>query len=91
MNQSQLKQLRIATDNAIAIVAERKPRVAGAINWADLSCHQAALIITTDKGQTYVEVTIEEASPEAAGEFREAVAKELAKAGWLNISVLTEW
>lgn len=88
MTREQLVALRRATDDAIgAIEIEWLRR--GAINWADLSCRQAAWV-TTDEGESYAEVLIEEADPEAS-EFRAAVRAELVKTGWPDVRVVTEW
>src|SRR5438132_12790164 len=55
MTQKQLVALRDATDRAIGAV-EKKGRK-GSVNWADLSCKQAAWVVT-DEGNAYAEVTI---------------------------------
>lgn len=89
MNHGQLKKLREDTDAAIEVVRARRPQVQGAINWADLHCLQAAWVLTDDE-ENYAEVTIEEASPDA-GYFQRVIAEELARAGWPDIRVVTEW
>jgi len=82
-----LVKLRQATDDAIGVVEAGERR--GPVNWADLSCRQAAWV-TTDEGESYAEVKIEEASPDAT-EFQEAIRAELARSGWPNVEVVTEW
>jgi hypothetical protein len=89
MSDEELIKLRAATDDAIGIVETSEPRVSSAVNWADLHCLQAAWV-RTDTGEHYAEVTIEEAAPEAY-EFQAAIAAELAKAGWPDVRVVTEW
>jgi len=71
-----LVKLRRATDDAIGVVEAGEWR--GPVNWADLSCRQAAWV-TTDEGDSYAEVTIEEASP-GATEFQKAIRAELERA-----------
>jgi len=82
-----LVKLRKATDNAIGVVETGERR--GLVNWADLSCRQAAWV-STDQGDSYAEVKIEEASPDAS-EFQEAIRAELERSGWPSIEVVTEW
>lgn len=88
MTLAQLINLRRATDNAIGVVESRE-RIPGPVNWADISCSQAAWVIT-DENLPYAEVRIEEAAPENP-EFQEAVRAELRKAGWPDVRVVTEW
>ena len=61
----------------------------GPVNWADLACRQAGWV-TTDSGDSYAEVLIEEASPDAVA-FQEKIMEELRKAGWFHVGVVTEW
>jgi hypothetical protein len=83
----ELVKLREATNRAIDEV--QKQRTKGAVNWADLHCLQAAWVVT-DEEESYAEVTIEEAAPEA-DEFQTAVMLELDKLGYPNVHVVTEW
>jgi hypothetical protein len=89
MSENKLKRLRRATDDAIGAVEMSGLQIHGAVNWADLHCLQAAWV-STDDGYSYAEVTIEEASPDAV-EFQHAVEMELARRGWPDIHVVTEW
>ena len=88
MTQDDLKRLRAATDDAIGAI-ESGERPNGPVNWADLSCVQAAWVVT-DEGESYAEVQIEEAHPECS-DFQKAVAAELEKLGWPGVRVVTEW
>ena len=89
MKRAKLAMLRIATNDAIALIQGYDVALFGAINWADLSCRQASLVVT-DAGESYTEVLIEEAAPDAT-KFQQAVASELALAGWPDVRVVTEW
>jgi hypothetical protein len=84
---SGLKRLCQATNEAIEKLQQAK--IPGAINWADLSCVEASSV-TTDEGETYLQVTIEEASPAETG-LQAAVAKDLEERGWPGVLVVTEW
>jgi tryptophanase len=88
MTQNKLLQLRQATDEVI-LEFKTGTRPDGPINWAALRCVQAAWVVT-DQGETYAEVTIEEAAPECLW-FRESVRAALKKRGWPAIRVVTEW
>lgn len=76
-------ELMDATDRAIKAVKEQ--RIPGAVNWADLHCLDATI-----GGEAVLQVTISEVAPEAT-EFQEAVQSELARQGWPNVKVVTEW
>jgi len=80
--------LRKATSDAIGRI-EAAGRVAGAINWADLDCIEAARI-ETDEEYTYFRVVISEASPDA-DKFQRAVRADLHEHGFPCIEVVTEW
>jgi len=60
-----------------------------AINWADLWCYHAEKHIAADGEEGY-RVYIEEASP-GCDKFRIYIANELAKLGFANVGVVTEW
>ena len=88
MTREELTELRMVTDDVIGILQSMDvPR--GPVNWADLHCMEAAFV-TTDTGDTYSTVTIEEASPDA-WDFQKLVADELFKKGHANVRVITEW
>ena len=87
MTTEQLKQLRVDTNKAIDVLIESP--CGGPVNWYDLACRQAAWV-TTDSGDSYAEVLIEEASPNAV-EFPGRIREELRKAGWPDVRVVTEW
>ena len=89
MTQQDLKKLRAATNDAIGVIETWDDRPREPVNWADLRCVQAAWVVT-DEGESYAEVTIEEAAPECP-QFQAAVARELEKLGWPGVRVVTEW
>jgi len=95
MSTDDLKRLRQDTDKAIRSVERRRRAVTDlwfqgeAINWGDLSCREAALVLT-DEGQSYIRVSIEEAAPDVTA-FQAAIRKELAIIGWPNVIVETAW
>jgi len=90
MDLAQLRKLREATNDAIEVVKERYPNgCLGPVNWADLHCTEASSV-ATDEANQYLQVTIEEASPDAEI-FKTAVGKELSDRGWTGVVVLTEW
>lgn len=65
-----------------------KGKVQGGVNWGDLHCIEASLVISLE-GEAYFQVSIEEASPDAH-EFREFIHKYLEERGYI-VHVLTEW
>jgi hypothetical protein len=89
MTQEKLRELKLATDDAIRFVKSGEGNHPVAVNWANLRCVQAAWVVT-DAGDSYAQVTIEEASPEAY-RFQNEVAFELTKHGWPDVHVVTEW
>lgn len=89
MNREELKKLRQATDDAIGEVESQRLVHGEAINWADLSCMQAAWV-ETDDGEAYAEVKIEEAAPECP-KFAAEIERILEKANYPGVRVVTEW
>ena len=88
MTQHSLKSLRSATEGILAALKpEDFPNEA--INWADLHCTEAKFI-ANDDGVEYMEVSIEEASPEC-GELHKTVRLRLEEAGWKGVIAVTEW
>lgn len=59
------------------------------VNWANLRCVESSWVVP-DTGSPYASVLIEEADPSATGLCME-VSKRLARRGWPDISVRTEW
>ncbi len=89
MTTETLLKLRGATNDVLALLHRRRNQFKGPVNWADLSCLQAAWVVTDD-GESYAEVTIEEASPEST-DFQEAIRAALERRGWPDVRVVTEW
>ena len=85
--QQRLQHLRRLTNEALH--AAEAAGIADAVNWGDLSCVEAALVLT-DEGRSYYRVMIEEASPDAY-KLGVYVRDWLAKRGWTDVEVLTEW
>lgn len=63
-------------------------KVGDAVNWADLNCVEALLVVSLD-GDVYFQVTVSEASPQAS-DFQEFVRKYLEDRGF-KARVITEW
>ena len=84
-----LRNLKVATDEAIATAKDRVELRREAINWGDLSCIRAEYCEDNEGLEDY-RVWIEEASP-TCSEFQKFITEELAKEGYLNIEVCTEW
>jgi hypothetical protein len=82
-----LRALRRLTDRILRDIAAEGG--SGPVNWAHLGCVRASAV-TDDSGESYYQVLIEEAAPEAS-ELRAAVYAGLAEAGWTKVEVLTEW
>ena len=84
-----LRNLKIATEKAIAKAKDRVELRREAINWGDLKCCQAEYC-EDDEGFEIYRVWVEEASP-TCSEFQKFIAAELAREGYPNIEVYTEW
>lgn len=83
-----LTKLRNDTDAVISEIEHGDP-INEAINWADLRCVEARCVLT-DQGDQYLEVIIEEASPDAA-KLQDAIRGGLERKGWEGVVVVTEW
>lgn len=83
-----LQRLRTATEEILrSLGPEDCPN--DPINWGDLHCTEAKLIVNDD-GDECLEVLIEEASP-SCSEIRKIVCERLALEEWKNVAVGTEW
>ena len=82
-----LKELKAATDAAIGAI--KISPCNGPVNWADLRCVEARWVVT-DEGESYYEVLIEEAGPDAIA-LQRLVQTDLYLAGWKDVRVVTEW
>lgn len=83
-----LKQLRAAATAACKAAVEAKDTMPNeAVNWADLTCVEAAHV-TTDSGDSYYQVSIEEAESNDLCIF---IAMRLGEAGFPGVEVDTEW
>ena len=85
--QQRLQHLRRLANDALD--AAEAAGIEDAVNWGDLSCVEAALVLT-DEGRSYYRVMIEEASPDAY-KLGVYVRDWLAKRGWTDVEGLTEW
>ena len=83
-----LKVLRDAATEACDVARVAKPAIDGAINWGDLFCTEAALVIDDDGFSGY-RVTIQEADP-TNQDFQQWVEDWLKERGHDAI-VVTEW
>lgn len=85
-----LKQLRAAATEACQqAIAARATMPNEAVNWADLKCNEAAFV-TTDSGEGYYRVCIDEAAPES-NKLREFIYSQLNSAGFFGIDIEIEW
>lgn len=85
--QQLLKRLHSAVDD---IIAQMQPAEwQGCINWGDLGCKDAVFGVDEDR-RYFCRVVVEEA---AQGEtaFCRHIEQELAKRGWPDVEVATEW
>lgn len=87
-NVAYLKELRDATTAACDAACDASPKIDGAINWGDLFCFEAALVIDDDGFHGY-RVMIQEADP-VNQEFQEWIQAYLKERGYDAI-VVTEW
>lgn len=86
------ENLRRLEEDTETIISTLSPTdIDGAINWGDLHCVEALLIMNKD-GLEYYQVCIEEASPDNH-DLHNAVYEQLVtKYGWLSTTeVVTEW
>jgi hypothetical protein len=80
-------ELQAIADAILGRASAMRSEIGGAVNWADLRCTDVSVSLLSG----LVTITIEEASPQGADRLRQHVSEELAKAGWPDIAVLTEW
>ena len=86
MTKEEALDLQATVNGILAQAAGERSRIGGAVNWADLRCVDVEISLLDG----HVTVTIEEASPEAIDLCR-YVAKELARRGYDEVAVRTEW
>lgn len=75
------------------ILRTAKPEdIKGAINWGDLHCTDVQLVTSVDDA-SYINIIIEEASPDGNDELKEYVLKKVSEfyPGLLDVYVETEW
>lgn len=88
-----LSKLAIATDAVLKeIHAERTAEVPfrrGGVNWADLRCVSVEWVMDNHGDWRYV-VNVEEAAPDEY-ELQNEVAQRLARNGYADVDVVTEW
>jgi hypothetical protein len=86
MTKDEALDLQTTVNGILAQAMGERSQIAGAVNWADLRCVDVEMSLIDG----HVTVTIEEASPEAVDLCR-YVAKELARRGYEEVAVKTEW
>jgi hypothetical protein len=86
MTKQEALDLQTTVNGILAQAMGERSRIGGAVNWGDLRCVDVEMSLIDG----HVTVTIEEASPEAVDLCR-FVAKELARRGYEEIAVRTEW
>lgn len=90
MGDEEIDELMAAVEDALTLAQGHKGDFNGAINWADLHCAEAGCMVT--KGQRYLRVVIEEASPSGNADLCRFVYDYLLTAGWpKNLEVACEW
>ncbi len=87
-SETYLRELRDATTLACDAACDAFPKIAGAINWGDLFCFEAAFIVD-DEGFSGYRVTIQEADPDNE-DFQEWIQAYLKERGY-DVTVVTEW
>lgn len=85
MAAARLRKLKRDTDRVVNALDPQK--IEGTINWGDLHCKEAALVI----GEHYTgyRVTVEEADPNCP-KLHEAVRDGLNRCGWFGVDVEIE-
>ena len=78
--------LQTTVDEILVLAVERRSEIEGPVNWADLRCVDVEISLLDG----HVTVTVEEASPSASKLCR-LVAEELARRGYDEVAVRTEW
>jgi hypothetical protein len=86
MTKDEALDLQATVDGILAQARGERSSIGGAVNWADLRCVDVEMSLLDG----HVTVTIEEASPDAL-ELCRFVAKELARRGYDEVAVRTEW
>jgi hypothetical protein len=86
MTKGEAIALQATVNDVLALAVERRSTIGGDVNWADLRCVDVQVSMLDG----VVTVMIEEASPEAVNLCR-FVAEELARRGYDEIAVRTEW
>jgi hypothetical protein len=86
MTKTEALNLQTTVDGILAQARGERSRIGGLVNWVDLRCVDVDISLLDG----HVTVTIEEASPDAL-ELCRFVAKELARRGYDEVAVRTEW
>lgn len=88
----ELKDLKEATELALSTIkASRSGQDYGAVNWADLHCVDARLVVSYD-GEQWYEVVVSEADHNK--HLERAILSYLQRDGWLDcldVKVRFEW
>jgi hypothetical protein len=83
-----LNKLQAAAEKACRKAYRNRELIDGAVNWADLHCHEAKYCID-NHGHSYYEVVIEEASP-SSDNLRRFI-QEIMDADGFDVMVSLEW
>jgi hypothetical protein len=92
LNPLLLATLKAATEKACRAADRKRKDIAGAVNWADLHCVSVERYeeLYGDEITTGYRAYIEEASPNSPA-FRQFISDHLAKQGFKDVEVRTEW
>jgi hypothetical protein len=86
MTKEDALDLQATVNGILAQARGERSRIGGPVNWDDLRCVDVEISLLDE----HVTVTVGEASP-GASELCRFVAKELARRGYDEIAVRTEW
>lgn len=84
-----LERLKEVTNEILALAQEKKDEIDGAINWADLFCHQARYVMD-DSGDEWFEVYISECDPQQNALYVFVKEKLQERDFWLTYPIF-EW
>lgn len=88
MTQPNLRRLKQSTEEILSTLTP-KDCPEDPVNWSDLHCTEAKSVVNDD-GDEYLEVCIEEASPNSDN-LRSLICQRLKDVGWDTVAVVLEW